>query len=746
MRLGRASDFNAWLEKKGLQNTFVNVVDYWAEYNGLSDKVQWFWLEQVAAKLNKSPLSEEIKAQYYPDGKPLIAELEKRLKKEEVYNRFYDFVGPGGELWNLYEKAQIVSLSETKGGVTFLSFHSGVLTRANFGIVPGDGYGLCERALRSDEVQKAFNFSESDVERFLNEFDLTKIEDVEKFEKLHPGFARLAVRVWVDEYNRFFFRELNTIKELTLALGGRHLKVPVDASGAKDFERMANALYKSRLAALGDAGWDPVTGTLQTEAGSLVYPGNRLTPGSSIPAIPDEFIMRFLRLAKINFVPYGHDPVGAGSIVRMGRALDWVVHFLGTDTSFSPKEQEDLIMVSDEGRLKIQFKTPDGLEVIVDKPGPKETAHMEAIVTRYNSMPEEKKNALSADVRQEYENVKRRLEANQRLGLIANGWLIIGFAPKKDEKGNIVPDYDKYVLFQKKGIEMLYKQTDVWSITARDMILQEPKSNLKEMARIARLKQIENLEKKGKTPISLIRLVKTGRGRNVLVLAGPALDSLTKALKSGAANEVLTSYEDQFRAWLRSIPESETGDWLFIGGGTQGFEERLSAIVLEENSNRKNKFEHIGMPALITGGAEYDLNIEKFFPLSSALDWNDQFKELLAILKRIQAKSLNFLFAGGGYVLGTQIGDVLAMRDSGVALSVSVLPGLSLDNSEKGTSATDRFIMSPLGRVLINTPDLARRVYVVGKGTDALGRPRPEKTVKPLRPSDVSCRALFYGT
>jgi hypothetical protein len=711
MASGTATDFNQWLVDNKRSNDQLSRVEYWLQYNGVNDKLEWFWLELVAEKLGKSSLDPSIKTRFYPDGKPLTANLATQISKEQAISQFLDFVRPGGVLWNLYGRSKIIDLYETKDGVRFLNFHSGILTTGNFGVVPGEGQNMFERAIRE-------YYAAENADRILKTYDFNKIEDLERFEQGVPGFTLNAVQLWVKRYNEFITLEMSEVErlynKLSVSLKIQNGKT-IDASTLS----LANQLYSNRLAALADAGWDPVTGKLMVEANSLVYPDSRVAKGSSIPGLPEDFIVKVLALAKIDFITGGHQPVGDGMIHRTAHAYDRVVQFLLTDTSFSPIEQEDFLRVRDDGYLQFKTKNRNGTTIVIERPGHDEEAKLKAMIDRYNSLSSDSISKITPEAKVAFEERVKRFNANQKLGLLANGWLIVGFGEKQNAKGQTVPDYDNFILFQKQGRNMVYKTVDIWGITSPDVKLEFAKTDLSEMATSANKEKIDDLKKHGKDVLNILRFERTIRGKNVLVISGPALNSLTKALKSDDAKKIFEDYKIQFKNWLEALPPNES--WVFIGGGTQGFEAELNKIISEVSQKRQNPFEMIGVVAGVTGGAELDHSVSKYLPLSKAFYWDDYFTELLPLLSRpVRAKAakIQFLFGGGGAIVGKQIREVLSEIDHGFKVEVSLLPGLSMGmTNSKDMSATDQFIQSELGMSVIGT-----KMSLVKRSTDAIGK------------------------
>jgi len=734
MELGQAPQFNTWLAEKNRKNDFISRLDYWLQINGVNDKMNWFWLEVVAEKLRQNPLDPTFKAEYYPEGKPLIEKLAGHMPQEEAYRKFFEYVKPDGPLWNLYGQAKIVDSYSRGGKARFLSFHSGILTTGNFGIVPGESDGLFERAVRE--------YMSAQAEDIFRQYDFSKIEDVQRFEKRFPGFTYKAVELWTDRYNEFVQQELNEIRDLFGSLKGNSGFEAMDPKNKTTLSK-ANRLYANRMAALGDAGWDPVTGKLSVEANSLVYPDSRAVKGSSIPGLPEDYIVKVLGLAKIDFVTGGHQPVGDGMIHRTARAFGQDVQFLLTDTSFSPIEQEDFVRVRDDGYLQFKAKLRDGTALIIERPGNEERLKNQELVNKYQALSEESRAKLSAEAKSKYQNLEKRTEAINKLGMMANGWLIVGFAQLINEKGQISPDYDNFILFQKQGYNMVYKKVDIWGITAPDVKLEYAKADLDEMSKKAKLDKIEDLKKHGKEVLNTLGFERLVRGKNVMVISGPASNSLTKALKSADAQAALDNYKSQFKTWLQQLPANQ--QWVFIGGGTQGFEEELNKIIVEVSRERTTPFEVIGVVAGVSGGAEFDKSVKKYLPLTKAFYWDDYFTELLPLLtktKRAQAAQIKFLFAGGGAIVGKQIREVVAEQDKGAKIEISLLPGLSASMSvAKDISATDQFIASDLGRSLVG-----ERIKLINVNQKAMVAPLALQSLQKKTPSAgqiIECRSVW---
>ncbi len=562
-------------------------------------------------------------------------------------------------------------------------------------------------------------YPKDSAELILEKYDFKNIKHIQALEASNPGITYKAIQLWVNSYNEKVKSELVEIEKLYNSLD---LQLKSGAENTKDPQTLAraNQLYNNRLASLADAGWDPVTGKLMVEANSLVYPDTRVVKGSSIPGLPEELIIQILALGKISYVTAGHQPVGDGMIHRTGLAFDHFIQFLLTDTSFSPIEQEDFLRVRDDGFLQFKTKLRDGTTVVIERPGNAEELRSRELIKRYSSLTKESLEKMSAQSKKTFEDAKKRFEANQKLGMLANGWLIVGFVGKQNDKGETVPDYDNFILFQKQGRNMVYKTVDIWGITSPDVKLEYAKTDLTDMVEQAKKDKVSDLQKHGKEVLSLLGFERRVRGKNVMVLSGPALNSLNKALKNQEANQVLADYKNKFKSWLQTLLEKEK--WVFIGGGTQGFEEQLNQIITEENVRRVVPFEMIGVVAGVTGGAEFDKNVKSFLPLQKAFYWDDYFTELLPLLtktKLAKPNNLKFLFAGGGAIVQKQIRETLAEIDrSGIKSDVTLLPGLSMSMTDpKQMSATDLFLQSETGKAALET----QKAVLITADTDAVG-------------------------
>lgn len=155
MEAGLFGLYNGWLQKNGLQNSRNNQIEFWLQNNGVSDKFNWFWLAEVAKKLGRSPIDPVIQRQFYPGNGPVNARklnleaLNSVIPRETVYQEFWDYMKPGGTMWQLYKYGKAIDLYVSKHGVTNLSFHSGILNNENFLLVPdGDPRKMIERTLR----------------------------------------------------------------------------------------------------------------------------------------------------------------------------------------------------------------------------------------------------------------------------------------------------------------------------------------------------------------------------------------------------------------------------------------------------------------------------------------------------------------------------------------------------------------------------------------------------------------------
>lgn len=691
MELGEFVPFNQWLSSKGRPNDLLSRIDYWAEWNGTQDKIEWFWLESVADKLGKDPLDPAFKARFFPEGRPLPTELEKVIPRKAAYDSFLDFVKPDGPLWKLYKKSQVIPYWTTTEGTSFLSFHSGNLTRGNFGVVPGTS------------------------RRY---FDMAQLRDLPHSEA--SALAKQSMREWTRDYNGYINAQLDEVRANWIRLKGPDGKKAVRKSA--EASAIADSLYRNRLASLSDAGWDPITKKLNIEANSLVYPDSRVVKGSSIPGLPEKDIIDALGLAEVDYVVSGHQPVGDGMIHRTGvPGRGRPVQFLLSDTSFSPVEQEDRVRVSDQGAIHFETKTRDGKNILIDRPGHKELDEWTKSVAEFEALGAEGQAKLPAEQLAKLKELQKKLGAVNKLGMMANGWLIIGFEGKPDSvTGKLVPDYDRFVLFQKQGRNMVYKTADIWGISAAK--LEPAVADLDELARVARADKVTELKAHGQNRVAAggqdIQILSTKdvlrglKGKNVMLTSGPALNSLEKAKKNPAAAAMLTAHLDEFESWLRTIPSNE--EWLFAGGGTQGFEQLRNERVAKVNAERvkagAKPFEIFGFVTGVTGGSELDPNVKKYYTLN-AFYWDDYLSETLKLIDNSsnRPKRLVFDYAGGGAIVTDQLRQTGKFISGGNPAEIRLIEGLTPYSPEgvptpdelKKMAATDSFVFSEDGKTLI---------------------------------------------
>lgn len=681
MELGEHEPFNKWLKEKNLPNNQMSRIDYWAEWNGVQDKIEWFMVEKVADKLGVDPTDKAFAEKYYPKNKPDVELLKQVVSKESVYSDFLDFVKPGGPVWDLYRKGSVVKTWTDKSGAKFLAWHSGNLSQANFGVVPGSSH---------------------------NYFDYDRLTS------LPPGQAKkeasIAFDKWADDYNAYVNSELDDIEKQWGELKGKNGKKDIVKSESS--KKVAQKLYTNRMAALADAGWDPKTKKLNFEANSLVYPDPRFFKDNSIPGLPEQKIVDILGIVEVDYGISGHQPVGDGMIHRTAISKNkHSVQLLLTDTSFSPIEQEDVVVVKD-GALHFEAKTKEGYNLVIDRPSNQTLKGWKEEIAKFNLLTAEQKAQLSEEEVKRVKSLIHKVGAFDKLGMIANGWLITGFEGKLNPAtGLMEPDLDKFILFQKNGFKIEYKIVDIWGLEGAKL---EPASaDLRQMAINASKAKVEELQKHDKQVLKVQDVLRLIKSKNIMVTSGPALNSLNKALKNPEAEQFLAKHLKEFEEWLRAIPADD--EWVFMGGGTQGFEEEKNKVIAKINIERaaagKKPFEIVGLATGITGGSELDPNVKKYYNLK-AFYWDDYQKEMLNILdnKSSRPKSITFDFAGGGGIVTQQLKETAAFVREGNNARINLIPGLTphsvtgvpTADDLKKMAATDAFVHTDLGKSLVD--------------------------------------------
>lgn len=799
MSLNQFSEFNEWRTKNNRENNEISQIDFWADRNGVFDKINWFWLESVADKMGVDPTDAGFKAEMYPDGKILLDKLAKHISKEQVYKKFLKFISPGGALWEVLEKSHMIDFWRTKSGVSFFSTHSGIDTKGNFMIVPGDQRKAFDIAFKEvtglnvtdidSDVRALIEVKNSQLpdgkklhfEAAMYHPDevvqvLTKIKGLE-MAKIRQIYIR-AFEVWSTNYSEFQQSNLQEIKNLW-----KEFRDTKKWNSFSEETRLtkAQAMLSNRMGALTDAGWDPKLKKINIEANSPIYPDASYVKGNSIPGLPDTWITKFMALAGIEFRLGGHQPIGDFAVHRISEYFGRVVQFVLTDTSFSPIEQQDFIRIREDGFLQFRARTRDGLVMAIDRPGSRDYQKLRAHALKYMKNPAKYPELKAAS---------EQYNALDILGKTVNGWLVAGFAGKKDPAtGRTVPDYTNFILFQKQGRNMNYQLVDTWGIF-NDQSKGEFIGELKGKVRLAEAdfetlaadaKKEKALEvqateattasgnQQKRQVLSDEQFFKILEGKNLVISSGPALNSLNKALKFQEAQGQLTAHLIEFEAWLRSRPATE--EFVFLGGGTLGFEQLRNEVIAKVNAERKSNGlkPHIiiGSLASISGSSEFDPNVRLYHLLEGAYYWNDYFPKLMKLLldrPNFKLKSFHVDFAGGGAILGDQIKLVENLIKKGANLIVNLIDGLSPEQLKnltsvsecKGCAATDAYIATKDGQEMLSSGKMSIWRQKYKSVIDRLGIKKSTETTKEKsagfkelnRPQSstskvISCEAVF---
>lgn len=684
MEMGNLPEFNDYLKEKNVQNNLISRIQFWADRNGVNDKIGWFWLEEVADKLGVDPTDKAFMEKFYPNNKVNLDLLQTIIPKEKAYSDFFDFIKPDGPVWDLYKKSGVVN-TWSSDGVKYLSWHSGHLSSANFGVVPGS----------TEDYFK---------------LDSLKSMPPDKAKKE----AALRLDRWATDYKKYVDSELSVIEKNFKTLKGNDGRAAISIN--PETLKKAETVYSSRLGFLGDAGWDPLLKKMNYEASSLVYPPPQMASDMTIAGLPEQKYIDFLSLAGVDYTANGHEPIGDLGVVQ--KAIPTTgkpIYMLRTDTSFSPIEQEDVISVN-KGALHVSGKSRTGDNILLDLPSPKQLSGLRTEVAKYKALIPDEKAKLPALKAKKLEQISSQVEAYERQGLVANGWLVSGFETTTDPAtGKTAQNLESYNLFRRDGRNMNYKPVDNWGI--QSATLKPSTFNLSAMAANASKAKIEELKGHGKDVMDIKDLLRLIKDKNVMVTSGPADTSLTKALRNPDAAKMLQTHLAEFKTWLQNLPATE--DWVFMGGGTHGFEEERNKLISEINQERiktgKKPFTLVGLVTGVTGGAELDPNVKKYYDLN-AFYWDDYEKEMLKVLDNNthRPKKLIFDFAGGGGIVTKQITEVADYAkkypDTHINFVQGLTPytpkGIPTADEIKKMSATDAFIYSDQGKKLLTQKNI----------------------------------------
>lgn len=399
LEMGKIAKYNEWLKKTGSSNTTVNQINWWAQNWGVKDKIENYWIEIVADKLKMDPSSEEflkIVQEIDPKSNKLkisTSKLGSYISENDMVDSFMKFISPGGDYWKLQQSGRLMDVLSTNQGKRLMFLHSGQPTAGNLGVTPGNSH-------RAQDSVK--NKSDWPIE-WRNQLEIWKQDQIK----------RIADKL------KSFQNEKNS--EVRVAL--------------------AQEIINLRLPKYGDAGWDEKLQKMTNDANSTVYPDKAINRYNSLPAIPTQNEIDILAEGLISYVIGGHVPTGDSATWRVGfsQAHNKMIKFILADTSFSPVEGKDHISLFEDGTIRLNATTRDGMKFVVDYPS------------------EETLNEMQRSSNSETVEHAKKIK---KVGMVVNGALILGFATKTDANGMTVADYSNFITVNQKGYNFEYTKID----------------------------------------------------------------------------------------------------------------------------------------------------------------------------------------------------------------------------------------------------------------------------------------------
>jgi hypothetical protein len=632
LEAGADPTFNEWVVKHGLSHTDRSAqVNWWAETRGLQDKIQNFWIEEAAKVVGVDPMNADFqKSIQTADGKVSAPLLEKIVPESKMAQSFVQFCEPGGKGFEHLKTADLIYLFDSPDGVRYIVFHSADPTQGNLGVIPGAAFKYYEQ-YEGQDWQK----------------------------------------IWAKDLNAWGHQELATIERLYKKI--RSLQPISPATRVS----LADELRQIHLVRYADAGWDPKLGKLTYDANSVVYPNKHVLKYNALPGVPPPQVADLLLSSGVEQVVIvgGHYPIGDSPVVRKSYSFKYkkFVTLISGDTSYSPVEGNERVALRSDGSYRIVSHTRSGLPVVSEAASPKDLAAWKA----------------SSD-----DALKFKASQLEKLGMMVNGYLIIGFEGEAKPDGSVVSKYENFVLLRQEGRTFTYKVVDRWGMEG--LKLSYPVNDLTHAYQEARVENKKMLEAWGKEALEKEAAIQRLGGKQVIVISGPANASMRPVMDSETGNR--GNVEAFLKAWrekLLALPAD--ANVVIAGGGTTGLESMMQEVRAQVNEVRKSlkmtEIGEMGFNTGVTGGEELDPNVKHFYPLE-AFYWEDYWAELFSLLSKADVKGpISVQFGGGGGIVTKQIVQTRDLKAQGMDLEIEIHEGIT---SQLKPSASDAFIIAAL--------------------------------------------------
>ena len=671
-----AEKYAEWLKKNGARDSLSSQILFWAQRMGITEKIDNFWLEMVLLKLGageneiESPLEKQFWRTEATGGKKSAkldrAALERVVSLDAMAAEFYEFIRPGGRAdgaWKLLEKAKLhdaITGKDSKGGRTIITIsHSGLNSRDSFGVVPT----VTARYIVTGENQ-------------------TLIADPKRgLDPQNPNPTRYFF-AWLQDLEKSF--KIEQLQGLAAKIAEFRATPKTDVARR---QTLAQYIWNFEIIHNVDAKWSEVTGAFY-RTDSQVYPDPKQITDNSLPAISEPPILT--AEARIGVVGKlgGHKPIGDFATYMLG--FDPVTgRFVGSlfhDTSYSPVEGNNRVEMWENGATRVTGYTRDGLEMVMERPGQETLRDWEKIASDFKKKAADAlaKTGEKLEPSKEVAAIIDRVDRYSRLGRVAGGRLVVGFAAKKAADGTKTVDYDTYITLVQEGHTYTYEKVEVWGLIEYEKKtgpLEYPQTDLTKMMEKAEAEKAAALRKLGKKVIDRAQFDQAVDGKKVRMLFGPAAN-FSQVLQDADGARYVPQSLAALRNELMAVPANEA--LVIVAGGTLGWEAEKTKVAKEVNQARiaasAKPFRIIGAAALVFGLGEIDPSVDEFFLIPRTFYWGDFYVKLMNN-HLLPSKMTGMLhdFGGGGPIVNDQIGQAMQYSSSDSRLSVRLERGITVE-------------------------------------------------------------------